>query len=224
MSGRDGCQTWGSAGLEKLPKATQTEPRMYLDSSLLPTLAGSTTQKPFPSRPPSKCPQQTQWSVRLSSHQPARASQPPAAASGRPPSPGRPSPAPPASASWPPGPSSSPCPAPRHPLGVSSGPLGPASSALVAASRPGRSGVCPGHAWPHPPATTSSGGTSPPPASPLWAGGPGGAWLRAATSSPRAGPASVATSEHELQPRERISRLVAQAPPPHPPPNSRQHS
>ena len=101
-----------------------------------------------------------------SSHQPARASRPHQLhQAGHHPR-GRPSPAPPASvasASWPPSPSSSPCLAPRHPLGASPGPLDPASSALAAASRLGHFGVCPGHAWPCPPATTSSGGPCPHP-------------------------------------------------------------
>lgn len=213
----------GVSRTRKTAKATQTEASTYLESPSSPHWQGPPHRNPFLPDPPPTAPSKhtDQWG------------RVPPAYSGLPHCnqlhqaghlpPGRPSPAPPASAasaSWPPGPSSSPCLAPRRPLGASPGPLDPASSALAAASRPGRSGVCPGCAWPRPLATTSSGGPLPPPTSPPGAGGPGGAWQQAATSSPRAGPASVATSEHELQPRERISRLVAQAPSP---PPSRQH-
>lgn len=164
----------GSAGPQKLPGTTQTEPRMYLNSSILPRRQGPPHRNPF-SPEPHKQPEQTPGAGRLG----------PVGlwASAGPPWP--PLPAPPTAASGrPPPPQALAC----SPLLcrlrlLASWSFLLSSSSSAAASRR--------HLF---------RGSSPVPASPPGAGRPGGAWLPAAASS--VGPASVATSEREWQPRE----------------------
>lgn len=120
----------GSAGPQKLPGTTQTEPRMYLNSSILPRRQGPPHRNPF-SPEPHKQPEQTPGAGRLGPVGLWASAGPPWPPLPRPPPqlhqgshlPPRPSPAPrssAASASRPPGPSSSPHPARQQPPAATS--------------------------------------------------------------------------------------------------------
>lgn len=165
----------GSAGPQKLPGTTQTEPRMYLNSSILPGRQGPPHRNlslQNPTNSPSKHPEQGGWV--------------PSACGPQPGLPGPPSPAPP----------------PHSCNRAATSPQALACSPLLCRLRLLVS-------WSFLLSSSSSAaascrhlfrGSSPVPASPPGAGPPGGARLPAAASS--VGPASVATSEREWQPRE----------------------